>query len=99
MSRTRGREPSWDARLPVQSAGQLANAVEVTFQIGETEFTRCFVDRFLARQPRGSQSENSRFHWRSVAQFVCLAYLKEPQIAIAVVQVPLDSANHADDTG
>ena len=90
-------EPARAARLPDKSARELPDAVEIAFQIREFEFARLFVDRFLAREARGAERKHRCLDRLAVSQFICLADFEQPQIALAVIQIPFERADHADD--
>ena len=97
--RASAREPCRPARLPRKSSSERADAVEVALQIREAEFARRFVNRLLARQAGCAQRQHRRLDRLAVPQLVRLADFKQAQIALPVIQIPLQSAQHAHDSG
>ena len=67
------------------------------FKSAKREFARGFVNRFFARQAGGAERQHVRFDRLAIAQFVRLADFEQPQIALAVIQIPFERADHADD--
>ncbi len=91
-------EPAGSACLPGESAGEFADAVEIAFQIRECKFARRFVNCFLAREAGGAERQHGRFDRLAIAQLVRLADFEQAQIALAVIQIPFERADHADDS-
>src|SRR5580704_18825102 len=85
LRRARACEPAWAARLPRETAGQLADAIEIAFQIREAKFARRFVNILLARKACGADCDHRSFHRLAILQLVRLADFKQSQIALAMI--------------
>ena len=56
-----------------------------------------FVNRLLARQPRRAERQHHPLDRLAIPQRIRLANFKQPQIALPVIQIPLQRVDHADD--
>ena len=92
-----GAEPGGTAGSPRETTGEVADAVQVAFQIRERKFARGFVDCFFPREAGCAEREHVSFDRLAIAQLVCFADFEKAQTALAVVQIPFERADHADD--
>src|SRR5580692_5971677 len=98
LRRTSGGEPARATRLPREPSGKAADAVKIAFQIRERKFARGFVNRFFPGEAGSSEREYVRFNRLAIAKLIPLADFKKAQAALAMVQIPFERPQHADDS-
>src|ERR1041385_2163322 len=80
------------------TAGQLTDSIKVTFQVRKREFTRRLVESFFAGFAGCAESEHARLDGLISLQPIVAADFEQARVALAVVEVPLESRGHGNDS-
>src|SRR5208282_62834 len=95
----RGVQPLRTAIFPVKAAGKRADGIEIAFQIGEIIFARRIVQTLFAGRTGGANGKNARLRWLAIHDVILAANFKQPDVALPVIQIPLNGAGQGHEAG
>src|SRR5258708_19302468 len=79
---------------PAQTTCKSADGIEIAFQIGERVIPRRVVQTFFAGFASGAHCQDWRLNSLASVKAILAADLKQANVALARVQVPLHSPGH-----
>src|SRR5204862_6532240 len=97
-------EPIRAAVVPIEfasampGADQLTDGIKVTFQVRKRKFTCRIVESFFAGFAGCPESEHACLEGLVSLQAIVAADFEQARVALAVVEVPLESRGHGNDS-